>query len=156
MYIHPRKVKYPTEKQVTIWQLNRENLTGREIAKKMESDPGFVSRSLKEANKRVKGLLENAARMNKIKLDKLNEELGIARGVSHVVNLKTYITYSPVNGVQVWYDHEGDCVTCDEFVECRAGLIQEFKERNIEIPSPTMRPTDLSELLVKKIEEMVK
>ena len=156
MFAHPRKVKYPTDKQVMIWNLKRDNFKGREIAEKMKADPGFVSRSLKEANTRIKGLLENVARMNKIKLDLLNEELGVARGRSHVFNIKTYITFSPVNGVQVWYDHEGDCATCDEFAECRAGLIQEFKERNIKIPNPMLRPTDLSELLVKKIEEMLK
>jgi transcriptional regulator len=155
MFVNPRKVTYPSDKQVMIWKLKRDNYTGREIAKKLKADPGYVSRSLKKANERIKELIKNAARMNKIKLDLLNEALGLARGHSHMFNIRAYITYSPVNGVQVWYDHEGDCMTCEEFAECKAGLIQEFKERNLEIPSPTIQPTDLSELLVKKIEELL-
>ena len=147
------KFKNPTDKQIKIWFLKRGKLTGREIAKKENVTPGFVSKTLKEANKRIKVLLVSAAKMNKIKLEFLNEELGIARGHSHIFNIKVYITFSPVNGVQVWYEHEGDCVSCEEFEDCRKALIQEFKEREIAY-NPTLRPTELSELLVKKIEEL--
>ncbi|MFW9993025.1 MAG: hypothetical protein ACFFD4_13360 [Candidatus Odinarchaeota archaeon] len=155
MFEYARKTKYPTDKQAMIWNLKRNNLTGEEIAKKENVTPGFVSKTLKETNKRIKGLLENAARMNKITLEILNEELGIARGHSHVLNMQVFITYSPVNGVQVWYEHEGDCVSCKQFSECREALIQEFKERNLPVPSPTLRPTDLSDILLEKIAEML-
>ncbi|MHA2237439.1 MAG: hypothetical protein ACXACP_04555 [Candidatus Hodarchaeales archaeon] len=130
-------------------------MTGKEIAKQIEVDPGFVSRSLKEANKRVRDLLEEAGRMNKIKLKIINGELGIARGHSHIFNISAHITFSPNNGLQVWYEHKGDCTSCEEFSECRRALLQEFKERNIKIPDTTLRPTDLSDLLFKKIEMML-
>ncbi|MFX1512726.1 MAG: hypothetical protein ACFFCQ_09080 [Promethearchaeota archaeon] len=152
-YVHNRK--QPTERQVTIWNLNRNKLTGREIAQQIKVDPGFVSRSLKEANKRIKGLLEDVAKMNKIKLDLMNGELGIARGHSYIFDITAYLTFSPINGLQVWYEHKGDCTSCEEFVECRKALLQEFKERDLEIPNPTLRPTDLSDLLFKKIEEIL-
>ncbi len=107
MFAYSRKARYPTDKQVQIWNLKRENFTGKEIAKKLNADPGFVSRSLKEANTRIKGLLENVARMNKIKLDLLNEELGVARGHSHMFNIKTYITFSPTNGINICMTMKG-------------------------------------------------
>jgi transcriptional regulator len=155
MFSYYRRQKHPTERQITIWTLKRNNLTGKEIAKQIEVDPGFVSRSLKEANKRVRDLLEEAGRMNKIKLKIINGELGIARGHSHIFNISAHITFSPNNGLQVWYEHKGDCTSCEEFSECRRALLQEFTERNIKIPDTTLRPTDLSDLLFKKIEMML-
>ena len=155
MFSHAYNRKQPTERQVIIWNLNRDNLTGREIAKKIDVDPAFVSRSLKEANKRIKGLLEDTGRMNKIKLDLVNGELGFARGHSHIFNISAYLTFSPINGLQVWYSHKGECNSCEEFLECRNALLQEFKERNIEIPDEIIQPTDLSDLLFQKIEEML-
>lgn len=155
MFTYPRSIKYPTENQIEIWAFNRDDLTGREIAQRKKVSPAFVSKTLKRTNNLIKDLLENSARTNKIKIELLSEKLGFARGMSHVFNVKAYITFSPENGVQIWYDHKGDCGSCEEFAECRAGLIQEFKERNIRIPHSKLRPTDLSELLMKKIEEML-
>ncbi|MFX1424509.1 MAG: hypothetical protein ACFFB2_19490 [Promethearchaeota archaeon] len=154
MFSFSHKHKPPTESQITIWALKRIKLTGREIAERIDVDPGYVSRSIKEANKRIRGMLEEAARMNKIKLVFINSELGIAQGHSHIFNISAHITFSPKNGLQVWYEHKGDCTSCEEFSDCRETLIQEFKERKIKIPNKSLRPTDLSDLLFKKIKEM--
>ena len=153
MFVNYRNTKPPTKRQITIWNLKRNEKSGREIAKEIEVDPAFVSRSLKEANKRIMGLLKEAGKMNKIKLNLIDGELGYARGHSHIFNISAYITFSPINGLQVWYEHKGDCTSCEEFVECRTALLQEFKERSIKIQNPTMSPTELSDLLFSKIEE---
>jgi hypothetical protein len=154
MFSYSGREKPPTERQVAIWAMKRSKLTGREIAKRIDVDPGYISRSLKLANKRIKGILEESARMNKIKLKFINSELGFAHGHSHFFNISAYITFSPKNGFQVWYEHKGDCTSCEEFNDCRETLIQEFKERNIRIPNASLRPTDLSDLLFNKIMEM--
>ena len=146
----------PTKRQITIWSLNRNEMKGREIAEKINVDPAYVSRSIKEANKRIKQLLKEAGKMNKIKLDLINAELGFARGYSHIFKITAYITFSPINGLQVWYEHKGDCSSCEESSDCRSSLLQEFQERNIEIPDSSLPPTDLSELLFKTIEERLK
>lgn len=156
MYFFPRRVKYPTEKQLEIWKLKRTKLTGKEIAAEKEVTPGFVSKTLTEANQRIRGLLENAAHMNKITLEFLSEELGFARGQSYMFNVRCYITFSPRNGVQVWYEHKGECASCEKYTLCREILLQEFKERNLKIENPSLRPTDLVELLFEKLEEMAK
>jgi hypothetical protein len=150
-----RRLKFPTKRQITIWTLKRNKLTGREISKRIGVDPGFVSRSLKESNKRIKALFEDSARVNKIKLNYINSEMGIARGHSNIFNISTHITFSPKNGLQMWYKHKGDCTSCEEYSDCREALIQEFKERNIKIPNESLRPTDLSDLLFKKIMETI-
>ncbi|MHA2305714.1 MAG: hypothetical protein ACXACU_10000 [Candidatus Hodarchaeales archaeon] len=153
MFVNYRKTKPPTKRQVTIWNMKRNKLKGGEIAKQIKVDPAFVSRSLKETNKRIERLLKDAGKMNKIKLNLTNGELGFARGHSYIFNVPAFITFSPINGLQVWYEHKGECTNCEEFAECRTVLLQEFKERNIQVPEPSLRPTDLSDLLLKKIEE---
>ena len=92
-----RRIRYPTESQVEIWYLKRNNLSGKKIAKKKEVTPAFVSKSFVEAKKRIKSLLTETAISNKISLDLINETLGFARGHSHMFNVKSYITFSPKN-----------------------------------------------------------
>ncbi|MHA2139845.1 MAG: hypothetical protein ACW98G_18325 [Candidatus Hodarchaeales archaeon] len=140
-------------RQIDIWTLKREQLTGREIAAKRNITAGMVSKTLTEANNRVKALLQNAARMNKITLKLISPEHGYARGLSHMFNVNAYITFSPDNGVQVWYDHKGDCIQCDKYSYCRESILQEFKERNINIENPSLRPTDLVEILLRTVEK---
>jgi hypothetical protein len=150
-----QRIRYPTQTQVEVWFLKRNALSGRKIAKQRNVTPAFISRTLKEANKRIKTLLENTAQANKITLDRISAELGFAKGKSHMFDRTAYITFSPENGVQVWYDHKGDCTTCEELTHCRKILLQEFKERNIKIDNPQLRPTNLGDILFQKLEEMV-
>ncbi|MHA1979198.1 MAG: hypothetical protein ACW98I_20015 [Candidatus Hodarchaeales archaeon] len=155
MYFSPRKIKYPTKKQLEFWILKRNQLLSIEIAEQKKVTQGFVSKSLGEANERVRGLIENAAHMNKISIDVLSDKLGYARGQSHMFDVPAYITYSPRNGVQVWYEDKGECVTCEKYDFCRTVILQEFKERNLKLTNPTLKPTQLIEVLIKKLEEMI-
>ncbi len=150
------QIKYPTKTQVEIWFLKRNEISGRKIAKQRDVTPAFISKTLKEANKRIKSLLESTAKTNKITLELISAELGFAKGESHIFNLTAYITFSPENGVQVWYEHKGDCVTCDELIHCRTILLKEFKERNIKLENPHLQPTTLGEQLFQKLEELAK
>ncbi len=148
-------LKYPTSTQVEIWFLKRNALSGRKIAKQKAVTPAFISKTLKEANKRIKVLLESTAKASKITLDLISPELGFARGNSHIFNITAYITFSPENNIQVWYEHKGDCANCEEYTHCRSVLLREIKERNIKLENPQLRPTDLGDLLFRKLEEMV-
>ena len=67
-------LKYPTLLQIEIWLLKRNKMSGVQIARTKQISRATVSKTLKKANERVKSLLENAARMNKIHLDILNED----------------------------------------------------------------------------------
>lgn len=149
-----RKIKYPTDKQLELWKLKREKLKGKEIAERKNVTTGFVSKTLMDANERIRGLLENAAHMNKITVEILSEEVGFLRGKSAMLGgIRCYITFSPRNGVQVWYEHKGECSECEKYAMCRDILLQEFKERDIPLKSPTLRPTDLTDLLFQHLEE---
>ncbi|MFX0125784.1 MAG: hypothetical protein ACFFAE_19335 [Candidatus Hodarchaeota archaeon] len=154
MFTYPRQIKYPTKTQIEIWILNRNQMTGREIAAKRHVTPGMVSKTLSEANNRIEGLLQNVAQMNKITLEIISPQIGYARGISHMFDVTAYITFSPKNGVQVWYEHKGSCVQCEKYSFCRDIILQEFKERNIRIHNPSLRPTDLIEKLITRLEDM--
>jgi transcriptional regulator len=150
-----KKSKFPTDAQIEIWVLNRKKKSGRVIAKQKNVTPAFVSQSLKEAKQRIEDLLKDSARANKIKIEVLNSELGFARGQNQQLKTKAYITFSPINGVQVWYEHKGDCAGCDVLEECQTALIQEFKERNIPIVNQTLAPTHLSEIFFNHLEALI-
>lgn len=147
-------LKYPTEKQVEIWHLKRNRLTGNQIAKKKGINAATVSKLLKEANERIMTLLENAARGDKIHLEKIDPQIGYAKGHNYTLDIDAYLTYSPLNGVQIWYDHVGECEKCQEYGQCRMSIFQEFKERGIEIPNQKLRPTNLIDFLFEKLEEL--
>ena len=153
MYSFARRIKYPTDKQLKIWKMKRDQLTQKEIAEKRKITVGFVSKSLSEANSRIEGLLQSTANENKITLEVLNGELGYARGKSHMFDVMAYITFSPKNGVQVWYEDKGDCTNCEKYAYCREVIQQEFKERKIKLVSPLLQPTLLIEILIAEIEK---
>ena len=151
-----KRLRYPSDQQLDIWLLKRNKREkGTKIAERKGISTASVSKNLNEANSRIKGLLDNTAKSNKIQLDLISPKLGYARGYSPALKMRIYITYSPVNGIQVWYDHQGECEMCEELNSCRESLIQEFKERNLEVPPETSRPADASALLFKKIEGML-
>jgi hypothetical protein len=133
--------------------MKRDQLKQKEIAEKRKVTIGFVSKSLSEANNRIEVLLQNTANGNKISLDVLNGEQGYARGKSHMFDVIAYITFSPKNGVQVWYEDKGDCIKCEKFAYCREVILQEFKERKIKFDSPLLQPTLLIERLIAEIEK---
>jgi hypothetical protein len=93
--------------------------------------------------------------MNKITLEVLSGEQGYARGISHMFDVPAYITYSPKNNVQVWYEDKGNCIKCDKYDFCRTIIIQEFKEMNLRLENPKLQPTLLIEKLIELIEEKV-
>lgn len=152
-----RTVKYPSLKQAEFWILRRNNRpTLSTIAIQRKISLAAVSQTLKEANSRVKNLLESTAKSNKIRLTVVSPELGYARGRSREFKVTAYITYSPVNGVHVWYDHEGDCEACEEADDCRQLLLQEYQERNLPIPAETLPATELGERLFQRLEALLK
>lgn len=153
MYSFARRIKYPTDKQLKLWKMKRDKLKQKEIAEKKKVTIGFVSKSLSEANSRIERLLQSTANGDKISLEVLNGELGYARGKSHMFDVMAYITFSPKNGIQVWYEDKGDCINCEKYAYCREVIQQEFKERNIKLDSPLLQPTSLIERLIAEIEK---
>ena len=58
------------------------------------------------------------------------------------------------HGMQVWYEHEGDCGTCQRYTECIELLWDYARELGIPLEK-TEDPTRMADELFSRIEEMV-
>lgn len=151
-----RRIKYPSQQQAEFWVLRRnDHQTVSEIAKSKKISDAAVSQTLKKATNRIRALLESTARTNKICLEIIAPELGYGRGKSRIFKVKAYITYSPFNGVNVWYDHDSDCGTCEEQDDCQSLIVREYQERKIPVPNENLPPAELSERLFQRLEALL-
>ncbi len=148
-------LRYPTKQQNLIWLRRRRKDRPSEIAKDLSMSRPYVSIEQKKAEGRIKKLMEHAASVNRVKIRRLSAQYGIAEGYCPGNNSQTYITYSPKIGVLNWYDHIGDCGTCDIERQCKEALHTLAEEWEIPAP-PRMPPTELSEYLFNSIRRKLK
>ncbi|UCB52728.1 MAG: hypothetical protein JSV10_01145 [Candidatus Zixiibacteriota bacterium] len=148
-------LRYPTKQQGIIWLRRRQKEKPSEIAKDLKVSRPFVTMSQKIAEDRIDKLLHHTATVNRIKIEHLSTRYGIAEGYCHANDSQTYITYSPKSGVLNWYEHIGDCGTCDIENQCKEVLHTLAEEWEIPAP-PNMSPTELSEYLFNIIRRRLK
>ncbi|MFW9809567.1 MAG: hypothetical protein ACFFE6_09325 [Candidatus Thorarchaeota archaeon] len=148
-------LRYPTKQQNLIWHRQRQRDRPSEIAKDLKVSRPFVSMEQKRAEGRIKKLIEHAASINRVKIERLSARYGIAEGYCHAYNSQTFIVYSPKIGVQNWYVHAGECGTCDMEDQCKETLRTLAEEWEIGIPQE-MPPTELGVYLFDKIRRRLK
>lgn len=127
--------RYPTQQQGKIWLKRRQDIRPSDIAKQMRVSRPYVSKAQRVAEQRISKLLKNAAAINRISIEHSSSKFGFAVGYCPGYQSISYITYSPQFGVQVWFDHEGECSSCPENSDCERtirGLAEEWK---LEFPS---------------------
>jgi hypothetical protein len=144
--------RYPTKKQSFIWLKRRNKVPPSQIAEELKVSRPFVSQAQRIAEKRIKKLLLTAAQMNRVNIEHISPGFGFAVGYNPATTARTYITYSPEFRVQVWFDHEGDCSTCELNSECDRILRGLAVEWGISIPKD-MQPTQVAKTLFDKIKE---
>ncbi len=144
---------YLTSKQRLIWDLKRKGLPEAGIARKLGVTRQTTHKALNIANSKVYKALEEAAKLNKIKVRTVEPTKGVLAGYSPEFKTSVIITFSARNGVQIWYKHEGACETCDQLQVCRIMLLAETEDRNIQLPknSDSILPSKLAEILFSKI-----
>ncbi|MHA1909684.1 MAG: hypothetical protein ACW98Y_20460 [Candidatus Thorarchaeota archaeon] len=150
----PAILRYPSDKQGRIWLKRRQGIAPSIIAEKLNVSRPYVSKSLKHAETRIGALLEHAARTNRIRLHHISPRHGLAMGYCAAHKSETTISYSPTLGVQVWYDHDGDCDSCSELGECGQLLSVLAKEWKIPLSS-NAEPTRVAKDLFSKIEKQL-
>ncbi len=111
-------LKYPTKTQSLIWFKRRKKVKPSDIADELEVSRAFVSKSQRIAKQRIMRLMEHAAAINRIELEKISAAQGFAFGYCPSQGANTYITYSPKIGVHIWLEHTGDCGNCSQKREC--------------------------------------
>jgi predicted DNA-binding protein (UPF0251 family) len=122
---------YLTALRASIWDLRRSGLRQVDIAAKLGISRQAVNQALQEATQRItKGLIEQAT-ICKIEVESVDPTNGILIGWSREFSVKTLITLSKADGMQVWYEHAADCLHCNRYSACRAYLFKSAKERSI-------------------------
>ncbi|MCM1985969.1 hypothetical protein [Methanococcoides seepicolus] len=138
------------EKQFEFWILRRSGLPNINIAHSFNISRQAVSRALIKMDNRIEKTLLEMAQANQIEVENLNIERGILFGHSVPLNVNVLIFISEKYGMQVWYEHEGDCGECNRYKECMELLWDFADEMQIKLKQ-TDDPTKLAEELFEKL-----
>ncbi len=143
-----------SEKQFEFWKLRRARMANTAIARDFGISRQAVSKALLRMDGKIETALLDMARANKIAIDKINPRLGVLLGRSIPLGVGAIIFVSGDHGLQVWYEHEGDCGECEQYAECIELLWDYADELNIKLRRRA-DPTEMAEELFSKVKEMV-
>ncbi|HEY3361600.1 MAG TPA: hypothetical protein VGK06_07170 [Methanosarcina sp.] len=143
------------EKQFEFWILRRNGLPNINIAKHFGVSRQAVSRALLSMDKRIEETLLEMARANRIEVQKLDSKRGILFGKSIHFKANAIIFVSAKHGMQVWYEHEGECGSCERYKECIELLWDFADEMQLKLQS-TNDPTKIADELFEKLKESIK
>ncbi len=141
------------EKQFEFWKMRRNGMPNITIANLLGISRQAVSKALLAMDERVDAALREMAQANQIAIGKINAERGILLGRSVPFQAEAIIFVSEKHGVQVWYEHEGDCGSCPRYTECIELLWDYASELGIRLQK-TADPTKMAEELFTKIKEV--
>ena len=134
--------------------MRRSGVPNITIAQRTGISRQAVSRALLTMDKKIETELREMAKANQIAIDAMNAERGILLGRSIPFQTAAIVFVSEKHGVQVWYEHEGDCGTCQRYTECIELLWDYATELGIRIEK-TADPTEMAEELFEKVKAMV-
>ena len=140
------------DKQFAFWKMRRMGMSNISIANEAGITRQGVSQALRLMNGKIDASLREMARANRIQIEKIDEEKGVLFGKSIPFQTNAYIFVSEKHGIQVWYEHDGDCISCDEFTKCIEFIWDFASELGIKLER-TQDPTKMAEELLAKIRE---
>jgi hypothetical protein len=142
------------DKQFGFWALRRSGMPNIEIANRFGISRQAVSRALLLMDGKIGGTLQGMADANQIAIDRMNAESGILIGRSIPFQTAAIIFVSEKHGVQVWYEHDGDCGSCQRYTECIELLWDYATELGVKIEK-IADPTKMAEELFARVKEIV-
>jgi predicted transcriptional regulator len=143
------------EKQFGFWKMRRSGMSNISIANMLGITRQGVSQALRVMDEKIESSLREMAQANRIQVETINVEKGVLFGRSIPFRTAAFIFVSEKHGMQVWYEHDGDCKACDEFTRCIEFIWDFASELGIKIEK-TADPTKMAEELLTKIRESVK
>ena len=138
-----------TSYQGLIWDRFRKGLSQSQIATELEVSRQAIHKTLHKANNKVLKALIDAAEVNKLDVKGVDSEKGFLVGYSQGFRSRVFLTYGPKNGIQLWYEHKGQCEGCQRYGECSHRLLETAKEWEIDLTEEdaALPPTLLAEKL---------
>jgi len=141
------------DKQFGFWALRRSGVPNITIANRLGISRQAVSRALLVMDEKIGGTLREMATANQISIEKINAERGVLLGRSIPFQTAAIIFVSEKHGMQVWYEHDGDCGTCQRYTECIELLWDYATELGIKIKK-NADPTKMAEELFTKVKAL--
>lgn len=141
------------DKQFGFWAMRRSGVSNITIAQKLGISRQAVSRALLVMGEKIDAGLREMANANQIAIERINTERGILVGRSIPFQTSAIIFVSEKHGMQVWYEHDGDCGTCPRYTVCIELLWDYANEMGIKIEK-TADPTQMAEELFTKVRGM--
>ncbi len=141
------------DKQFEFWRLRRSGLPNINIARSFNISKQAVSRALISMDARIEKTLLEMACANQIEVESMNAERGILFGRSVPFNVNAIVFISAKHGMQVWYEHEGNCGACARYAKCIELLWDFADEMKLKLEK-TDDPTKLAEELFKKLRRL--
>ncbi|MFA5269629.1 MAG: hypothetical protein WC379_16820 [Methanoregula sp.] len=142
------------DKQFSFWALRRSGEPNITIANRLGISRQAVSRALLLMDEKIEAALREMANANQIEIEKIDAERGVLVGRSIPFQTAAIIFVSEKHGIQVWYEHDGDCGTCQRYTECIELLWDYATELGIRIEK-TADPTKMAEELFTKVKAIV-
>ncbi len=142
------------DKQFGFWVRRRSGEPNITIANRLGISRQAVSRALLLMDEKMEATLREMANANQIEIEKIDAERGILLGRSIPFQTAAIIFVSEKYGIQVWYEHDGDCGTCQRYTECIELLWDYATELGIRIEK-TADPTKMAEELFTKVKAIV-
>jgi hypothetical protein len=142
------------DKQFGFWKMRRNGSSNITIANLLGISRQAVSRALLVMDEKIESTLREMAQANQIAIDRVNAERGVLIGRSIPFRTAVIIFVSEKHGLQVWYEHDGDCGACQRYTECIELLWDYASELGIKIEK-TSDPTKMAEELFTKVKAVV-
>ncbi len=142
------------DKQFGFWKMRRSGTHNITIANMVGISRQAVSKALLIMDEKINSALREMAQANQIAIERINTERGVLLGRSIPFQTAAIIFVSEKHGVQVWYEHDGDCGTCQRYTECIELLWDYATELGIRIEK-TADPTKMAEELFTKVKAIV-
>ncbi|WP_460007600.1 hypothetical protein [Methanogenium cariaci] len=143
-----------TDRQFAFWRLRRDGITNIRIAEQFHISRQAVSKALLTMEGKIEKTLLEMAHSNQIEVERYNAEKGVLFGRSVPFNANAIVFVSARHGVQVWYEHEGDCGSCARYTQC-IELLWDFADELKLSLTTTDDPTRMADELFAKLREMV-
>ena len=137
---------YLTLRETSVWDLRRKRKSQAEIGRLLGTTRQASHRALDMIDEKIDHAFSEAAASNNLEIRSINLVEGIMEAYSPVHRMPVFVSLSRINGLRVWYMHEGECGTCSEERSCMRYLEAEAAEREIELSSEERRlpPTKLA------------
>jgi len=142
------------EKQFAFWKMRRSGTPNITIANLLGISRQAVSKALLAMDGKIESALRDMAQANQITIETINPVRGILLGRSVPIRTSAIIFISEKHGMQVWYEHAGDCGACQRYTECIELLWDYATELGIRLEK-TADPTKMAEELFTEVKAMI-